>query len=80
MEKDINQTEKEELKIDKYIKTLKGIAIGAGLLGTAYILGGLRGYDLGFHKGKIQGRLIGYAAATADIATIVKDAREQANK
>ena len=66
---------KEETKKHTVKKRLKQAMIVAGLVGGAYLLGGIKGLDIGRRIGLNQGRIKGYEDAVEQFATIVKDAK-----
>ena len=61
-------------------KGLKILAVSVGVAGTAYILGGLKGYKLGFNLGRKSGKLTGYEEAMNDMRKLVKEAKEKVDK
>jgi hypothetical protein len=69
--------EKEEQKNDnKFRITWKLLAVSTAVVGGAYLMGGVKGLELGRKLGSKTGYLEGYAKAASDIAYIVKEAKE----
>lgn len=70
-------TEEEEQKDNKVKVNLRFLVISTAVVGGAYLMGTVKGVELGRKLGSKTGYLEGYAKATSDIAYIVKEARDK---
>jgi hypothetical protein len=67
---DVNQVEEE--KGPRTINVWRLVTIGAALVGGGYLMGAIKGVEIG----RKLGQLNGYKQAASDIANIIKEERQ----